>query len=154
MFQPISSHFLYPLTSSQFCLPPSSLSQNFTAWNSDPGKIRIFLVFVYRRCCFFKVLGFFWDSSLVCSSERTDGEVLHYTGNMWRFSCHAHTCFLLQKKRTLICDYVSVGETEVPSYISIACWSREACSCEFMPLSKLWLGLFTKSILLRLQCQQ
>lgn len=36
---------------------------------------------------------------MVCSSERTDGEALHYTDNTLRFFCHGHACFLLHRKQ-------------------------------------------------------
>lgn len=99
MFQPISSLFVYLFTGSQFCVPLSSLSQNFTTWNSNPEKISIILVFVYRRCCFFKLL--FFLSKLITSiqqwNEGWTSIVLHRQ-HVKRFSCCARVCFASWKK--------------------------------------------------------
>lgn len=55
-------------TSSQFCVPPSSLSQDLTTWNSNPEKIGIILVFVLWLCqCWWCWGSFLYQRCLVTS---------------------------------------------------------------------------------------
>lgn len=99
VFQSISSNFIqiahkFPVLCTTF--QPFSTP---TTWNAHPEKISIFLVFVYRRCCFFKRL--FFSELITSMQQRKEGwrSIALHRQRVKVFYCHAHVHFASQRKK-------------------------------------------------------